>query len=134
MAIWRKNNLSSTSEEKKTKTRTLQLPKEQEGKRKAILDLNMPYVETEENNDVETVLSTKRSGFITRSDDKTSASMINVHKHTTFVPPKLMVMGCVACHIYVMVQDNYRICPRCGKCEYLIDVAARVNANKKRAI
>lgn len=64
-----------------------------------------------------------------KSDEKTPEALINNHKNTT-----LVVMGCVSCYMYVMVGENHRICPKCGRGDYLIDVAAEVNTNKKRAI
>ncbi|KAK1359514.1 hypothetical protein POM88_043988 [Heracleum sosnowskyi] len=128
MAIWRKNNLRNTNEEEEAKTRTLELSKEQEGKRKAIPDLNIPY------NDAEIVLPTKRSGCMVRSYDKTPAAVTTIHKYTTLISSKLIIMGCVACHVYVMVREDHQICPKCAQGEYLIDVVAPVNANKKRAI
>lgn len=80
------------------------------------------------------MLPAKQSGCLLKSDDKTPATVTTVHEHTSFILSKLVVMGCVSCYMYVMVGDNHRICPKCGRGEYLIDVPAQGNANKKRAI
>lgn len=94
----------------------------------------MPFDENEENNDAEIMLPTKRSGCMIRSDDTTPTVMIDVHKYTTFNPPKLIVMGCIACYTYVMIPENHGICPKCGQDKYIIDVAARAKANKKKVV
>lgn len=106
---------------------------DQERKRKAILDLNTPYVEPVEN-DFEIVLPSKENDCLVRTPDKTPETTINVNKYKTVASSKLIGMGCQACYVYVMVLENHRICPKCGQAEYLIDIDAHVHANKKRNI
>lgn len=96
----------------------------------AIPDLNLPYNKTEES-DTEMILPTKSNNCVVRTAEKTPATTIN--KYKTVASSKLIGMGCPTCYMYVMVPEDHKICPRCGQGEQLIDVAAHVHANKKRA-
>ncbi|KAK1398603.1 hypothetical protein POM88_008466 [Heracleum sosnowskyi] len=96
-----------------------------------IPDLNEPYKEEESSGEV-IVLPSKRSNKSCMI--KTPEATTKMHKYQTYIPPKLIVKGCQACYMFVMVPETDDRCPKCRVGTYLFDVCHEFHANKKRLI
>lgn len=97
-----------------------------------ILDLNEPYKEEEENSDDVTVLPSKHNSnksFMIKTQEATT-----MHKYQTYIPPKLIIKGCQACYMLVMVPETDQKCPKCRVGTYMFDVYHEFQENKKRLI
>lgn len=99
-----------------------------------IPDLNEPYKEEEEEekSDDVIVLPSKRSNKSCMM--KTQEATTKMHKYQTYIPPKLIVKGCQACYMFVMVPETDQRCPKCHVGTHLFDVCNEFHANKKRLI
>ncbi|KAL8148021.1 uncharacterized protein LOC141706155 [Apium graveolens] len=156
MAIWRKKKQRSEEDvfiqEKKSSTiqsskgnsclfhSYKELDDENEGKSKEneeevslmapkLPDLNEPYKEEEANNDDVIVLPSKRSSNKSCMR-KTPQATTKMHKYKTYIPPKLIVKGCQARYMFVMLPETDQKCPKCHVGTYLFDVCHEFHANK----
>lgn len=86
-----------------------------------IPDLNLPSEGKEESSDDEIVLPSKQS--CGENEKKESSCIKNSDNQTpTETSSKLLLKGCKACYMFVMVRENDQRCPKCDQGTYLIDI------------
>lgn len=95
-----------------------------------IPDLNVPQKEENYGDMILVPSKQDNNGCFMETPEET----IKIYKDQTDVLPKLIVKGCQACYIFVMVQETDQRCPKCHVGTSLIDVCHDFHASKKRLI